>query len=76
MGHVDPYGWEGPDRDPWSIDPRGTESIWLWQDGEAPPLYKEVVLGAQPEPENAGSPLLGFDGLVGVTLCIRARISS
>ena len=37
---VDPYGWEGPGPDPWALDPRGAESIWLWQDGQAPSLVR------------------------------------
>ncbi len=37
---VDPYGWEGPGPDPWALDPMGAESIWLWQDGQAPSLVR------------------------------------
>jgi len=33
---IDPYGWNGPTPDPWAQDPRGTQSFWLWQDGQAP----------------------------------------
>jgi murein DD-endopeptidase MepM/ murein hydrolase activator NlpD len=33
---IDPYGWDGPAPDPWALDPRGTSSFWLWQDGQAP----------------------------------------
>ncbi|MBX7098833.1 MAG: M23 family metallopeptidase [Myxococcaceae bacterium] len=35
---VDPYGWDGPGPDPWARHARGTESLYLWQDGEAPTL--------------------------------------
>jgi murein DD-endopeptidase MepM/ murein hydrolase activator NlpD len=35
---VDPYGWEGVEPDPWSDDPSGAGSIWLWRPGEAPAL--------------------------------------
>jgi murein DD-endopeptidase MepM/ murein hydrolase activator NlpD len=35
---IDPYGWHATAADPWEIDPRGTASIWLWRDGEAPRL--------------------------------------
>lgn len=38
---IDPYGWEGPGSDPWANDPRGTSSVWLWQDGQAPALYQD-----------------------------------
>lgn len=37
---VDPYGWSSSDVDPWSQDSDGTESPWLWKDGEAPILYE------------------------------------
>jgi murein DD-endopeptidase MepM/ murein hydrolase activator NlpD len=35
---VDPYGWEGTSRDPWSLHLFGRASIWLWRTGEAPTL--------------------------------------
>lgn len=35
---IDPYGWHATIADPWEIDPRGTASIWLWRDGQAPRL--------------------------------------
>jgi murein DD-endopeptidase MepM/ murein hydrolase activator NlpD len=35
---VDPYGWDGPGPDPWAQAPQGAESLYLWQDGEAPTL--------------------------------------
>jgi hypothetical protein len=30
LGLVDPYGWQGPGRDPWSLQPSGSVSAWLW----------------------------------------------
>jgi hypothetical protein len=41
---VDPYGWAGSFTDPWSIDPRGAASVWLWKDGQAPALAKQRIL--------------------------------
>jgi murein DD-endopeptidase MepM/ murein hydrolase activator NlpD len=35
---VDPYGWEGAAQDPWSLDPSGSASVWMWRPGEAPAL--------------------------------------
>jgi murein DD-endopeptidase MepM/ murein hydrolase activator NlpD len=35
---IDPYGWHATSADPWEVDPRGTSSVWLWRDGEAPRL--------------------------------------
>jgi murein DD-endopeptidase MepM/ murein hydrolase activator NlpD len=35
---VDPYGWDGPGKDPWAQDERGAPSQYLWQPGEAPTL--------------------------------------
>jgi len=35
---IDPYGWHASTPDPWEVDPRGTSSVWLWRDGEAPGL--------------------------------------
>jgi murein DD-endopeptidase MepM/ murein hydrolase activator NlpD len=35
---IDPYGWQGSGTDPWSQDPNGAASVWLWQSGEAPSL--------------------------------------
>ncbi len=35
---VDPYGWDGPGKDPWAEHERGAESRYLWKDGEAPTL--------------------------------------
>jgi murein DD-endopeptidase MepM/ murein hydrolase activator NlpD len=38
FARVDPYGWEGPGVDPWSVHPQGASSFWLWLPGQAPPL--------------------------------------
>lgn len=38
---VDPYGWEGAGVDPWSVNPRGATSVWLWRDGQAPALFAQ-----------------------------------
>jgi murein DD-endopeptidase MepM/ murein hydrolase activator NlpD len=35
---IDPFGWDGAGRDPWAAHPQGSESVWLWRDGQAPPL--------------------------------------
>jgi murein DD-endopeptidase MepM/ murein hydrolase activator NlpD len=35
---VDPYGWQGGGVDPWSMDARGAQSVWLWRDGQTPSL--------------------------------------
>ncbi len=39
---IDPYGWIGPGPDPWEQDPIGAPSVFLWQDGQAPPLYRQA----------------------------------
>lgn len=36
--HFDPYGWRDASVDPWSEHPEGTESLWLWKEGQAPLL--------------------------------------
>lgn len=36
----DPYGWDGPAPDPWAHDPAGAASLWLWEAGSAPLLYR------------------------------------
>jgi murein DD-endopeptidase MepM/ murein hydrolase activator NlpD len=33
---IDPYGWEGPGVDPWSVHSEGADSPWLWLPGQAP----------------------------------------
>jgi murein DD-endopeptidase MepM/ murein hydrolase activator NlpD len=35
---IDPYGWEGPTPDPWSIGRPDRASIWFWKQGQAPDL--------------------------------------
>jgi murein DD-endopeptidase MepM/ murein hydrolase activator NlpD len=37
---IDPYGWSGSTRDPWSQAFNGTESVWLWKEGKTPILYE------------------------------------
>jgi murein DD-endopeptidase MepM/ murein hydrolase activator NlpD len=37
---IDPYGWNGTGSDPWAVDPRGTTSVWLWKQDQAPMLYR------------------------------------
>jgi murein DD-endopeptidase MepM/ murein hydrolase activator NlpD len=39
---VDPYGWDGPQVDPWAKHPKGAQSQYLWIDGEAPSLIGRV----------------------------------
>jgi murein DD-endopeptidase MepM/ murein hydrolase activator NlpD len=39
---VDPYGWDGPRMDPWQEKDKGTQSFYLWKDGEAPKLGGRV----------------------------------
>jgi murein DD-endopeptidase MepM/ murein hydrolase activator NlpD len=41
---IDPYGWEGPSTDPWTLDADGAASIRLWKPGEAPSLYRSFLL--------------------------------
>jgi murein DD-endopeptidase MepM/ murein hydrolase activator NlpD len=41
---IDPYGWDGPDPDPWASHERGAASLWLWLPEQAPPIrYRERV---------------------------------
>ena len=48
---TDPYGWQGTGVDPWSADPEGAPSVWLWQGapprvtGEAPPVFELHNIG-------------------------------
>jgi murein DD-endopeptidase MepM/ murein hydrolase activator NlpD len=35
---IDPYGWEGPGFDPWSVTNQTRRSIWLWKQGQAPDM--------------------------------------
>jgi murein DD-endopeptidase MepM/ murein hydrolase activator NlpD len=37
---IDPYGWSGTGTDPWAVDSRGTSSMWLWKEGQAPRLFR------------------------------------
>lgn len=39
---IDSYGWDGPGPDPWTLDPEGADSIYLWKPGEAPTLFRSV----------------------------------
>ncbi len=39
---VDPYGWDGPRPDPWAENDKGSQSFYLWQEGEAPHLTGRV----------------------------------
>lgn len=36
LAAVDPFGWTGSQPDPWSIDPAGATSVYLWKPGQAP----------------------------------------
>lgn len=38
---IDPYGWDGEQTDPWLQHPQGSQSVWLWLDGEAPTIFRE-----------------------------------
>lgn len=49
---IDPYGWEGLDPDPWAVHPQGAQSLWLWRDGQAPALFKQVKLDPNPGPND------------------------
>jgi murein DD-endopeptidase MepM/ murein hydrolase activator NlpD len=35
---VDPYGWDGPGSDPWSLRGAGHTSVWMWKTGQAPDM--------------------------------------
>ncbi|MEB3355511.1 MAG: M23 family metallopeptidase [Synechococcales bacterium] len=37
---VDPYGWAAYDADPWRYQQRAADSLWLWQEGQAPALFE------------------------------------
>ena len=52
---VDPYGWESDQTDPWSQHPDGAESIWLWKEGQAPPIYAGYAI--PPNPFGGSSPV-------------------
>jgi murein DD-endopeptidase MepM/ murein hydrolase activator NlpD len=36
---IDPYGWSGNRPDPWSLQPDGAKSVYLWKEGQAPRLF-------------------------------------
>lgn len=36
---IDPYGWSGNGIDPWSLQPDGAKSVYLWKEGQAPRLF-------------------------------------
>lgn len=42
---VDPFGWEAAFADPWALHPQGTQSLWLWRPGQAPPIALDPELG-------------------------------
>jgi murein DD-endopeptidase MepM/ murein hydrolase activator NlpD len=46
---IDPFGWSGAAADPWEADPAGAASIYLWRDGEAPPLYRRFDIPLNPD---------------------------
>jgi len=37
---IDPFGWEGPGWDPWSVHVDGAESKWLWKEGQSPNMAR------------------------------------
>lgn len=37
---IDPYGWEGPTPDPWSLDDPAKASYWFWKEGQAPDMVR------------------------------------
>jgi murein DD-endopeptidase MepM/ murein hydrolase activator NlpD len=39
---IDPYGWDSARADPWADHPKGAQSYYLWEDGEAPRLEGRV----------------------------------
>src|SRR5438105_15292522 len=49
---VDPYGWDGPAPDPWAQHPEGTASQWLWLEGQAPLIFREVRGTPNPGPND------------------------
>ena len=50
---IDPYGWDGPAADPWESNANGAASIDLWKAGEAPTLFRSVVIEPNPDPDLA-----------------------
>ena len=57
---TDPYGWEGLSADPWAIHPQGGPSVWLWQEGREPAVFREVVLAPNPSGSTAAVTLTIF----------------
>jgi murein DD-endopeptidase MepM/ murein hydrolase activator NlpD len=37
---IDPYGWSGSTPDPWASHPLGAQSVWLWNSGQTPRLFR------------------------------------
>ncbi|MBM2812768.1 MAG: metalloendopeptidase-like rane protein [Chloroflexi bacterium] len=52
---IDPYGWDGPGPDPWAQHSEGAPSQWLWLDGEAPLVYREVRQGPNLGPNDTAA---------------------
>ncbi|MBI3953721.1 MAG: peptidoglycan DD-metalloendopeptidase family protein [Chloroflexi bacterium] len=50
---VDPYGWEGDQPDPWGQHPEGAASVWLWKQGQAPQVFRELRASPNPGPDDA-----------------------
>jgi uncharacterized repeat protein (TIGR01451 family) len=57
---IDPYGWEGTDPDPWAQHPQGTQSLWLWKDGQVPAIFREVRLAPNPNGSTAAVTITTF----------------
>jgi len=51
----DPFGWDSPEADPWALHPEGAPSAWLWKAGQAPEIFKETRLAANPGSGDAAS---------------------
>src|SRR5262249_55759545 len=57
---IDPYGWEGADADPWAEHPQGTKSLWLWKEGQAPAIFREIRLAPNPNGGTAAVTITTF----------------
>ena len=57
---IDPYGWEGTDPDPWAQHSQGAQSLWLWKDDQAPPIFREVRLAPNPNGGTAAVTITTF----------------
>lgn len=55
---VDPFGWDGDRPDPLLLA-EGSPSVWLWREGEAPLVFRDIPI---PDPPRDG---LGVSGMVG-----------